>query len=432
MTRLRIFFFLLTAVVVGIVSFAVLLYAKGYRFNKQSQTITAHGLLVLKSDPDSAQVLIDGQIKTATNTTIPLEPNSYDVEVKKEGFQTWSKRLTIKDGEVTEITAHLFKIAPSLTPITFNGAVNPVISNDSAKIVYAVPEIANDNDHNSKLAGLYILENVDLPIGFSREPRRITDADTKGSFWMWSPDDKEILLINSKGAYILDAGSFTSQSTIQNILPNIDLKISEWIKEYQKRFTYEIQSLPPALTNLLEERSKRVIFSPDNDMILYTASSAAQLASGLIKPIPGSSTQKEDRDIKVGKTYIYDIEEDKNFLLYDKGDTLITQNINDYRKLEEIADKAKKPLSEILTLWDKYSSSLNTRLTWFPTSRHIVFTEIGKITIMDYDGTNRKEVYTGSFTAPYVFPTLSLNRLIILTNLGGTSSTPNLYSLSIK
>ena len=51
---------------------------------------------------------------------------------------------------------------------------------------------------------------------------------------------------------------------------------------------------------------------------------------------------------------------------------------------------------------------------------------------MDYDGTNRQEVYAGSYVAPHAYPALTTDRIIILTNLGANTSPPNLYSLSLK
>jgi hypothetical protein len=51
---------------------------------------------------------------------------------------------------------------------------------------------------------------------------------------------------------------------------------------------------------------------------------------------------------------------------------------------------------------------------------------------MDYDGSNRQTVYTGSFITPFAFPFASADRLLILTNLGADSSLPNLYTVTIK
>ena len=62
----------------------------------------------------------------------------------------------------------------------------------------------------------------------------------------------------------------------------------------------------------------------------------------------------------------------------------------------------------------------------------LVLAEEGKVIIMDYDGTNRQEVYTGSYIAPHAFPTVSDERLLLLTNLGADSGSPNIYSLTLK
>lgn len=429
MTKLRIFFFLLTLFVVGIVSFLVLLYAKGYRFNNKSQSLEPHGLLVMKSDPDGAQIIVDGETKGVTNTNLSLISGSYDITIKRDGFQDWNKRLTITEGEVTEATAHLFRVAPSLTPLTFNGAENPLMSNDGGKIAFAVPKKSNDDLHNQNIAGLYVLENVDLPVGFLQEPRRITNADTIEGLWIWSADDRQILLLNQKGAYILDVGGFTSQDRLINIFSTLPQTISLWQEEYQKRFASEIKALPLPLVDILERRTERVIFSPDSDMIMYTASSSATLQADLIKEIPGASTQKEERLLKEDQTYIYDIKEDRNFAVYTQNEGLLVSNKDIFDLISNLISAQAKPfgLTELPDI-----GLFTKRLAWFPTSRHIISVENATISLMDYDGTNKKEIYSGSFVAPYVFPTLSLNRLIILTNLGGTSSTPNLYSLSIK
>ena len=141
-------------------------------------------------------------------------------------------------------------------------------------------------------------------------------------------------------------------------------------------------------------------------MVLYTASGSASIRDGLIKPIPGASSQKQEREIKLDQTYVYDIKEDRNFLVDDH--------------------------SQDLLIGPNQTKEFQRRMIWFPTSRHLVSTEQDKIVIMDYDGTNKQEVYKGSYISPYAYPNLSLSRLIVLTSLGANSSTANLYSLSIK
>ena len=184
MTKIRLLVLLTTFLFVGSIGTLVFQYAKGFRFNQQTGEVTQNGILVIKSYPDGAEVFINGELKTGTNATIPLPPSTYDISIRKEGFFSWEKRINIKNEEVTEATAHLFKLAPSLSPLTFSGVQNVFASPDISKISYTVPLSSNNNDSE----GLWIIETINLPIGFSRDPRRITDGNLDNSTWVWSPD----------------------------------------------------------------------------------------------------------------------------------------------------------------------------------------------------------------------------------------------------
>ena len=404
MTRSRLFFFISTLVVVGILGATISFYARGYRFDANKLKFVPNGLYVVKSVPDGAQVLINGELVTATNANLSLSPGTYDVSIRKDGYLEWNKRLVIEKEVVTETTIHLFRSSPSLSSITFSGATNPIPSYDMSKIAYIVPENAGNSNNNKE--GLWLIETVNLPIGFARDPRRVTDGNLKNSTWIWSPDGREILLATQTGTFLLDAGEFTPQGQLVNVASTRNKILEEWEEERGKRLNAQLKKLPDELEEILKERTSSIIFSPDEDMVLYSASSSASIPSDLIKQLPGSSTQKENRDIIVGHTYLYDIKEDRNFLIDSDPISLVLGG--------ESADNPKR------------------RLSWFATSRHLVLAEKEKVTIMDYDGTNRAEVYMGSYVRPHAFPALSIDRLLILTNLGADSALPNLYSLNLK
>ena len=396
------FIFAITIAIVFVVGTLVFLYAKGYRLDSDTKKFSPNGLLVIKSIPDGAQIYINGELKTATNATIPLTANTYDVSVKKEGFLSWNKRLLVEKEIVTEASAYLFKSAPSLSAITFSGVETVIPSYDLTKISYSI--IGKDMDKESQ--GLWILENVNLPLGFSRDPRKIIDGNLTGSSWIWSPDGRQILLTSLQGSYLLDTGSFTPQPQKVNVTAKKAGILTTWEEEKNIKRSNQMKKLPEELRVILDKKTQALVFSPDEEMVVYTASSSANIKKNLIKPLPGSSTQKEVRDIEPGKTYVYDLKEDRNYLI-DEGD------------------------GELI-IEGGYLNQAVRRISWYPSSRHLILSGEGKIIIMDYDGTNRQEVYSGSYLAPHVYPTLSLDRLIVLTNLGANESPPNLYSLSLK
>ena len=379
MTKIRVLIFLSTLLIVGVLGIFASYYARGYRFSLKTFEFLPNGILVIKSEPDGASVLINGELKTATNTTLSLAPGVYDVEVKKEGFLPWYKRLTIEKEIVTQASVSLFKTLPALSPITFSGAENPIISPDNSKIAFI------DKD------GLWIIDIINLPLGFGRDPRKITDGNLQNSTYEFSPDARQILVTTSNSIFLLDTDSFTPQGQRINIASMVDNIKSTWLKEKQVFTSSLLSNFPAQLADIFLNKADDLIFSPDETMILYTASDAAILPENLVKGLPGSSTQKQERDLKIGHKYIYDIKEDRNFLITN---------------------------SDIVP-------------HWMPTSRHILLAEENKVIIMDYDGTNRQIVYSGSYIAPFAYPFSNTSKLLILTSLGSESA-PNLYSVTIK
>lgn len=400
----------ITLLIIASIATITILYAKGYRISTENGELTPNGHLVIKSDPDGAQVFINNELTTVTNDNMTLPPGEYNITVKKEGYMDWNKKLAIEKETVTEETAHLFKAAPSLSAITFNSVISPIPSSDFSKLAYIIPnqntladesKIIEDEDKT----GIWVLETINLPLGFSRDPRRITDLYLEDAIYTWAPNGREILISGEFVDYLIPTNDFTPKTSLVNIHLQKQATLGEWKEEEETKKLAQIKNLPDEVQNLLKQDVTHFEVSPDEDMILYTASSSATLSKGLIPELPGSSTQKEERKIVEGKTYVYSVKEDRNFLV-DEG--------ND------------------LTISGGTQIKSGRLMTWFPTSRHLLLTEENKVVIMDNDGTNRKDVYTGGYLLPNAYPTLSTDRIIILTNFGAIDAPYNLYSVSVK
>jgi hypothetical protein len=372
MTKIRVIFFLITLIIVSVLGVFATYFARGYRLDLKTFKFQPNGILVLKSEPDGASVYINGELKAATNANLSIAPGAYDVEVKKDGYLTWSKRLTIEKEIVTQATVSLFKTAPSLSPVTLSGATNVVMSEDGSKIVYSVlpsRELTGDK------TGLWVLDTFSLPLGFNSGSKRITDGDMTDASYTFSPDSGQLLLTVSEGVFLIDTGSFTSQNQRVNISATERDILDEWKKTKEETNQGLIRNLPLELSNTLSRKSSAFIFSPDGNMITYTASDSASLPEGLIKPLPGASTQTQHRNIEPGMTYVYDIKEDRNFLISDQPVTIDNNDNPDIPALR-----------------------------WMSTSRHLLWVGSSQAVIMDYDGTNRQSIYSGSYVIPSVFP----------------------------
>ena len=400
MTKIRVVFFTITLIVVAILGVFAFYYARGYKFDIDTLKFQPNGILVLKSEPDGASVYINGELKTATNANFAIAPGTYDVEVKKDGYFTWYKRLTVEKEIVTQASISLFKNYPSLAPLTLSGASHAAISEDGSKIIYSV---LPGKDIEKDKVGLWVLDTFNLPLGFGSSPKRITDGDMTNASYVFSPDSTKILLNVSNAYFLLNTDTFTAQNERVNISSQKSEILSDWEKERGNINQSSFKNLPAELIDILSRKSSAFIFSPDDNMIAFTASGSAKLSENLIKPLPGASTQAQERNIEAGRTYVYDIKEDRNFLITDQPITI--NNLDD----------PKMPA-----------------LRWMSTGKHLLLANPDQVIIMDYDGTNRQVVYSGSYAMPSTFPYSNTTKLLILTNLGALTSGTNLYTLTVK
>ncbi len=394
MTGKRFTFFISAFLFIIITSFLIIKIAKGYKIDLSQKTFLPTGLLVATSTPDGAQVFINGKLKSATNTTISLSPGTYEVEIKKEGYSLWKKTLTIEKELVTKTDAYLFLKVPDLKALTFTGAQNPSLSPDGTKLLYFVA------DSEIEKNGLWIIDLSELPFGISKEPRQILKnypekKDFSKATFRWSGDSKQILINLKTGKkeenFLIDSNSLVSTDNLIDVSSNLTLILKQWEKEENRRKEEKLKKLPIPLLEIIQNNTKDIIFSPDETKILYTATDSAQINENLLPPVPAASTQKQERNLKPGKKYVFDLKEDRNFLVGEE----------------------------------------ETKLFWFPTGRHLLQIEKEKVIILEYDGTNQTTIYSGPFEYPFVFPFPSANKLLILSALGKNQPT-NLYAVILR
>ncbi len=82
------------------------------------------------------------------------------MEIKKEGYTSWSKTVKLKGELVLTLEAILFPLNPSLSPLTNLGIINAVPLDATEKILLFV--------HNNDLEkdGIYLYEANKKPITF--------------------------------------------------------------------------------------------------------------------------------------------------------------------------------------------------------------------------------------------------------------------------
>ncbi len=381
----------------------VAIYGRGYQINftQGKPTISGTGIVVLTSIPDGAQVFVDDKLTTATNNTINLFPGSYQVTIAKEGYFPWNKKMTVQTEVVTKADALLLPTAPKLENVTNIGISNPLLDPSGTKIAYTVASQSADPKKN----GVYVLNMNSTPIltlQSASTQLANDDVDTfSQSTLAWSPDGQNLTATINKSdgtslTYLLSAGGFNQ--TPEDITINLAQTISQWKELQQEKATAQLNSLKEPLKQFATDNFTILKWSPDETKILYVASTSATIPTIINPPIIGADNTPENRTLEVGKVYVYDTKEDKNFKILD---TKVTPN-------------------------------QNVPLSWLPDSNHLLSVHDKRIDIMEYDGMNRTTIFAGPFIDGFVFPWPDGKKVVILTNLGNDVSTPNLYTISLQ
>lgn len=372
-------------------------YARGYRFDPTNPKgiLEGTGLLVLTSKPDGSRVFIDDHLTTATNNTINLAPGTYKVRIEQDGYFPWKKTIDIKTEAVSQANAVLFPIAPRLESVTATGALNPTLDGSGSIIAYTVSSASAERN------GIYTLNMsapAILPLGGGAN--QITNdlvASFSTSTLAFSPDGSQLLAslsasLTIPSSYLLSARSFNSSpKDVTATLPQV---LSDWDKQTQLKNKKNIDSLPRKIRSVAQSSFQNPIITPLDDKILYTASQSATIPILINPRLPGTNSTPETRTIEKGNTYVYDMKEDRNYLLAKKDEGL--------------------------------------QFSWLPDSSHLVYVKGSNINIVEYDGQNVTTVYAGPFVDSFVFPWPDGSSLVILTNLNIPGAPNNLYRISLR
>jgi WD40 repeat protein len=226
-----------------------------------------------------------------------------------------------------------------------------------------------------------VLDLSEILPGFAREPRQIVRStkthDFAKSQYFWSPDSKQLLVKLGGEAFVLEADRLNPTAALTNIALSLESLKSRWQKEDDLRAQTRLTKLPPELAQMAE-----IQFSPDESKILYAAT--------------GSSTPR---------LYVYDLKEKENFYIMDKP-----------------------------------TAKQMTKISWFPTSKHLFLVQkdkqslplgSGKISVIETDGQNPTDLWAGQFEAALPFPSAAGNKILVLTSIG-KDTLPNLYAVSLR
>lgn len=383
----RVLLTLLFAITVLIGTAVAIFLAKGYRFSTKTGTLAGTGIISITSIPDQASVYLDGHLTTATNTNInSLLPKDYDVKIQKDGFIPWEKKVTVKEGLVSQIKATLFPAIPTVYPLTFNGVFNLSQSPDGQRLEFMVPASADAQSDVTgiKKSGIWVWDMTSSsPLNFvgGREPHRVADfipgLDYQSAGIRWSPDSTQIMVNLTDRSLLLDASNFNNPA--RDITAVLQSTVDTWNSQEKTKTDTELLTIKDPTARSEASSSALMKFSPDQTKVL------------------------ESKD---GKT---------NFKVLDLVDG------------------------------SSYSIPQANKIIWLPDSRHLIMVEqlgtkadsngfySGKVSVVEFDGTNKDDVYVGNFDTSTVYPWPDLSRLALVSSVAtSTANIPNLFGVNLK
>jgi hypothetical protein len=403
-------------IIVTLGSIIAIKIAKGYRPNLKELSLKGTGLLAVSSYPKQAKVLINNRLSTTTDDTLYLKPDTYQIEVIKEGFHPWSKQINIKEELVSIAAARLFPTIPATTPLTFYHVQNVTPSPGGDKIAFVLTGSPFKEDN-----GLYTLSLDNTLLG-SKQSVQVTNQNvydyTKATL-LWSPDSSQILaafrdkeLIIS--SHLLNAKSLNPEKNINDVTIQLPLILSQWQDQLTLIDQSSLSQVPDFLKTILLEKSQNVYFSPDQQKVFYTPTEDLELPENTLgNSLPSINSTPETRSLKANNIYVFDLKEGTNYQLPYQTNPSTDQDL-------------------ITKLKGQTDSNFTTNLRWYPNSSQLIYTEADKVEIIDYDGLNATTVIETQIIENFSTPSPNGNHLIILTNLNQKPDQQNLISLDLK
>src|SRR3989344_5814819 len=402
-----------------VILIAVIAYARGYRINFDEGTVSSTGILSINSTPKPGRVYVNGQLKGATDVNLTLPYGRYTVEVKKDGYTSWTKSISLKGEIVMSLDARLFSKNPSLTPLTNLGVIKaiPIGNTDKLILVSQTGDVEKD--------GLYLFEAGNKPLAIFPPLKPLLmksvlgdNIDISTATIDFSPNYRQGML-----TFTTDVGELAYLISLDDEKNTEALKI--------------IETLPKKIVPIAVSSFQIISLSPDEKKLLYMAKSDADVPVIINPPLIGTNQTQEHRSIKKGSLYIYDKKEDKNFLLP------VSLNIDESLFILPETNMEITPTPETATstaavaatprVWNEAAVRLvMEKLQWYPTSDYISIMDSNQIKLMQYDGTNEEIVYAGPLQDHFYIISPDWNLLVLINLNPKLNDSGYLYSVGIK
>jgi len=174
-----------------IIAPAIVLYAKGFRFDIARGVFVHSGTISTKTNPQDVVISLDGKINDSKSLNrvnnsyliAGLMPKNYDLSISAAGYQTWSKNIEVHSGLASEFwNVFLARTSYAKTEYNAPSIEKFFVSPKSKYIIYT------KNSQQEFSANILDLKTKETTNSFTFSDWKFISEDRKENI-EWSPDE---------------------------------------------------------------------------------------------------------------------------------------------------------------------------------------------------------------------------------------------------
>ena len=437
-TRLMIMYVLIgIAIAIATVVFVYLI--NGYSIDRQTGEVIQNGLVYIDSKPESAEVYLNGQKQRGrTDARLVLPAGSYDIELKRDRYRTWSRNLELEGGSLRRLTYARMVPAVLNSELAINFPTSPTMISQSIDRRWLVTAFI-DNPLLMRVVDLsksqFDFINLPLPLG-------LLDTKEAGTWEVidWADDNKTFLAVyrtaSSSEFVLVDREDGTKSKKLKTLFPSVQFSEVSlrsrkndllYLFDGTNKTLYQADTRDGSFSIVLQDVTSYKTFG--DDTILYVTNKRTEVGTVDVYLKNGNESYKI-RNIKESPNYLLDLSKlgsaivlgicspsENRAIIYNDPINSLKQNdfstipvpttvlrVDNPTELEIstdssmiIARSSQAFASHEFDADRSYSFRLDTpadegtKLNWID-GQHLVVSVGGKQLMIDFDGSNRYEL----------------------------------------
>ncbi|MDO8558100.1 MAG: PEGA domain-containing protein [bacterium] len=186
-------------IVFAVTSPALVLFARGYRFDFVKKKFVATGAIFIKSDPEGAIISVNGikrgytpgvfgDVLTKPSLISNILPGEYDVRVEKLGYVPWVKKLTVRPRQVTEARSIFLFAESKPKTLYFTSIADSLVSPDAKEAV-----VVSEGSITSWIVLINTKKPSEQNTVYAEKKQTRASLNPKTTLESFSPDDRTLM-----------------------------------------------------------------------------------------------------------------------------------------------------------------------------------------------------------------------------------------------